>query len=172
MPNIPAKSVELLFIYKPVIVYLPPSYEPVKSVKPFPIVVKPAPPSQPLVEEASISAVCKKYLSHTEEFSVIHCKLPRVAIKYGLPDEPSPSGIRLSTVKVVLGPAPASVISKTFEDVPAGMLIPSVPSPVIPFTVTIGLFVVLSVIVTVPSALPVLFNVISPVVKCTVSALL
>ena len=79
-------------------------------------------------------------------------------------------GGRLSTLKVVLGPAPVSELPTRSEDVAAAMVMPKVPFPVILEIVTVGLLVVPLETLTDPSADPVLLRVISPEVRLTVLA--
>ena len=76
----------------------------------------------------------------------------------------------LSTLKVVPGPSPESVFPALSDDVPAAMVIPSVPFPVMLEIVTVGLLVVPLETLTEPLAVPDVLRVISPEVRLTLSA--
>jgi hypothetical protein len=79
-------------------------------------------------------------------------------------------GTVLSTTKVVLGPAAAAKLSTLSEAVPAAIDIPSVPLPVIPLMLTVLVVFPVPDTPTVPLAVPVLFRVIFPVPRVTLSA--
>ena len=74
------------------------------------------------------------------------------------------AGAVLSTVKVPLGPPAAALLPATSFAVPAGIEIPSVPSPVMLEMVTVRV-VPLPETATDPVAVPVLFNVILPAAR-------
>ena len=76
----------------------------------------------------------------------------------------------LSTLKVLLGPAPVSVLPTLSEEVPAAIEIPMVPSPVIELIVMVGLFVVPLDTPIEPDASPLVSRVTSPEVRFTLSA--
>ena len=71
------------------------------------------------------------------------------------------------TVNIVPGPAADALLPALSEAVPAAMLIPSVPFPVIDEIVTVGVFVVPLLTLTVPPAVPVVFSVTFAVVRFT-----
>ena len=79
-------------------------------------------------------------------------------------------GAVLSTVKVVLGPTARAVLPAVSVAVPAAIEIPSVPSPVMVSMVTVRVSVPLPETESVPFAVPVLFNVILPLARVTLSA--
>ena len=68
----------------------------------------------------------------------------------------------LSTVKVALGPAARERLPAVSDALPEAMLIPSVPSPLIPVISTVRLPVPEPVTFTVPVAVPVVLSVIMP----------
>ena len=80
------------------------------------------------------------------------------------------SGVVLSTVNVIDGPAATDVLPALSEAVAAEIEIPSVPSPVMEDIVTVLVAVPEPVTLTVPLAVPVLLRVTSPFAKVTVSA--
>ena len=80
------------------------------------------------------------------------------------------SGDVLSAIKVALAEEPASMLPNASLDVAAAMVMPKVPSPVMELIVTVGVVVVPLLTETVPVAVPVVFRVMSPVVRFTVSA--
>ena len=75
-----------------------------------------------------------------------------------------------ATLNVALGPAATAVLPTVSVAVLAAMLMPNVPVPEIVSMVTVGVVVVPLETDTVPVASPVVFNVISPLVRFTVSA--
>lgn len=74
------------------------------------------------------------------------------------------------TVNGVLGPAPAAVLPAVSLAVPAAIEIASVPSPVMPLTVTVRVAVPVPVTLTVPFAVPVFTRVTLPAARPTESA--
>ncbi len=68
-------------------------------------------------------------------------------------------GAVLSAVSVLDGPAPAAALPAASLAVPSPMLIPSVPSPVIPLMRTVGVDVEPFSTLTLPFEVPVLFRV-------------
>ena len=70
----------------------------------------------------------------------------------------------MSTVKVVLGPAPGALLPARSLAVPEAMVIPSVPSPVIPEMVTVRVSPVPET-PSVPVAVLVVFKVMLPVAR-------
>ena len=77
----------------------------------------------------------------------------------------------LSTVNVPLGPAAGAGLVAASVAVPAAILMPRVPLPVVPVMVTVRVVVPVPVTVTVPVAVPVgLFKVMFPVAKVTAVA--
>ena len=78
-------------------------------------------------------------------------------------------GPELSTVNVVLV-APGSVLPAPSLALPAAMVIPRVPSPVIPLMVTVGVAVAPPVTAIFPVAFPVVFKVILAANRLTVVA--
>ena len=75
-------------------------------------------------------------------------------------------GPELSTVNVALGPAPGAKLTPSVA-VPAAIVIPKVPSPVMPLIVTVLVVVPPPETATVPLAVPVVFKVILPGTKVT-----
>ncbi len=76
-------------------------------------------------------------------------------------------GAVLSTLKVVPGPALAAVLPAVSLAVPAAMLMPSVPSPVMLLIRTVAVVLVPLSTLTVPLAVPVLFSVTLPLSRLT-----
>ena len=76
----------------------------------------------------------------------------------------------MSTVKVVLGPAPPAEFPAVSVAVPAAMEMPRVPSPVILEMVTVRLVVPLPDTDTEPVAVPVVLSVMLPAARVTLSA--
>lgn len=76
----------------------------------------------------------------------------------------------LSTVKVPLGPAEAAELPARSVAVPAAMLMPIVPEPVMLEIVTVRVAVPLPLTETEPFAVPVRFRVILPDANVTASA--
>jgi hypothetical protein len=74
-------------------------------------------------------------------------------------------GAVLSTVNVALGPAEGARFPALSWAVPPSIEIPSVPSPLIPLIVTVGVAVVPLLTAMLPLAVPVVFNVIAAGVK-------
>ena len=79
-------------------------------------------------------------------------------------------GAVLSAANVVLGPAAGAVFPALSEAVPAPIEIPIVPVPVMPLSVTVGVFEVPLSTEILPDADPVVFNVTEPAVRLTVFA--
>ena len=76
----------------------------------------------------------------------------------------------LSTVNVPLGPAAAAMLPARSDAVPAAMLIPIVPEPVMLEIVTVRVVVPVPVTENAPLAVPVLLSVMLPVANVTASA--
>ena len=76
----------------------------------------------------------------------------------------------MSTLKVVLGPAPGAVLPPASLAVPAAIDIPKVPSPVIPLIVTVLVVVPVPDTTTLPVAVPVVFKVTFPLARVTLFA--
>ena len=74
-------------------------------------------------------------------------------------------GAVLSTLKTVLGPADPTALPATSVAVAAAIEIPNVPSPVMPEIVTVRVATSDPDTATVPLAVPVVFNVMLPVVS-------
>lgn len=80
-----------------------------------------------------------------------------------------PRGL-LSTITVLLGPADGAVLPAASLAVPAAMVMPNVPSPVMLLIVTVREVLSVPLTLTVPFAVPVLFKVILDAVRLTKSA--
>ncbi len=79
-------------------------------------------------------------------------------------------GAVLSMVTAVLGPAAGAGLLSAFVAVPAAILIPSVPFPVMLLTRTVGVAVAPLSTLAVPLAVPVVFNVTLPASRLIVVA--
>jgi hypothetical protein len=91
-----------------------------------------------------------------------------VSVVEGAPIEKE--GAVLSTVKVALGVDAGAVLPALSEAVPAAIVMPRVPSPVMPETATVRVVFPLPVTAIVPPAVPVAFRLILLAAKVTVSA--